>query len=173
MQTGDGGYTLAGYTESFGAGIADFWLVKTDTNGTVQWDKTYGGTNRDVAFALVGTGDGGYALAGGTYSFGGYCDFWLVKTDSLGNMQWNKTYGGAGYDEAYALVQTGDGGYALAGYTESFGADPRACWLAKTDAFGVVPELPSSMIFAAFMVAATLTVILTKRKHQTRVTQGS
>ena len=137
VQTGDGGYALAGYTWSFGAGSSDAWLVKTDSIGNMQWNKTYGGTDYDEAFALVQTGDGGYALAGDTYSFGaGGDDAWLVKTDSIGNMQWNKTYGGTGDDRAFALVQTGDGGYALAGDTTSFGAGSYDAWLVKTDSIG-------------------------------------
>jgi hypothetical protein len=137
VQTSDGGYALAGETGSFGAGYTDFWLVKTDAAGNMMWNQTYGGTSRDWALALVQTGDGGYALVGGTFSFGaGWCDFWLIKTDELGNMQWNKTYGGWNDDLAYDLVQMGDGGYALAGGTWSFGAGLYDVWLIKTDADG-------------------------------------
>jgi PKD repeat protein len=137
VQTADGGYALAGLTESFGAGTRDFWLIKTDANGNAQWDKTYGGTGEDWARALVQTSDGGYALAGVTSSFGaGYRDFWLVKTDASGNLQWDKTWGGTGQDEADSLVQTGDGGYALAGFTESFGAGMWDAWVIKTDSSG-------------------------------------
>jgi hypothetical protein len=134
VQTTDGGYALAGVTQSFGAGSSDSWLVKTDSAGNVLWNQTYGGTNSDGTNALVQTSDGGYALAGYTASFGaGGYDFWLVKTDSTGNTLWNKTYGGTGDDWAYALVQTSDGGYALAGYTASFGAGGGDVWLVKTD----------------------------------------
>jgi hypothetical protein len=137
VQTSDGGYALAGATESFGAGGSDFWLVKTDTNGNMMWNQTYGGTDFDGARSVVQTSDGGYALAGRTDSFGaGHYDFWLVKTDANGNMIWNKTYGGAERDLAYSLVQTTDGGFALAGYTESFGAGDYDFWLVKTDANG-------------------------------------
>jgi hypothetical protein len=102
--------------------------------GALAWSKTYGGTSADYAYSLVQTGDGGYALAGYTKSYGsGNYDFWLVKTDAAGNMQWSKTYGGMGEDRAYSLVQTGDGGYALAGYTGSFGAGSYDFWLIKTD----------------------------------------
>jgi predicted secreted protein len=139
VQTGDGGYALAGYTASFGAGVYDFWLVKTDANGNMQWNRTYGGTISDIACALVQTSDDGYALAGATGDFGaGIADCWLVKADSNGIAQWNQTYGGTGYDAAYALVQTVDGGYALAGYTNSFGAGNLDSWLVKTDAAGAM-----------------------------------
>jgi predicted secreted protein len=138
VQTADGGYALAGYTFSLGAGDSDFWLVKTDSAGNEQWNKTYGGTSIEEAWALVQTADGGYALGGWTFSFGfGGGDFWLVKTDSAGNEQWNKTYGGESYDQAFTMVQTADEGYALAGQTQSFGAGgPMDFWLVKTDAAG-------------------------------------
>jgi hypothetical protein len=100
VQTSDGGYALAGETWSFGAGDSDFWLVKTDASGNIQWNQTYGGTNPDVAYALVQTSDGGYALAGGTGSFGTGGDFWLVKTDANGYSQWSRTYGGTNSDWA-------------------------------------------------------------------------
>jgi hypothetical protein len=99
----------------------------------MQWNKTYGGTNWDYAYALVQTSDGGYALAGFTMSFGaGNADFWLVKTDSTGNVLWSKTYGGTSEDWAEALVRTSDGGYALAGWTVSFGVGAWDFWLVKT-----------------------------------------
>jgi hypothetical protein len=138
VQTGDGGYALAGYTYSFGAGGNDFWLVKTDASGNQQWNKTYGGTSYDYAYSIVKTRpDGGFALAGATYSSGaGSEDFWLVKTDASGNVLWNKTYGGTGDDRATSIVQTRDGGYVLAGSTTSFGAGSGDFWLVKTDASG-------------------------------------
>jgi len=139
VQTSDGGYALAGYTNSFGAGHDDFWLVKTGAGGNVEWNQTYGGANSDVAWSVVQTDDGGYAIAGWTQSpSAGDYDFWLVKTDQIGNMQWNKTYGGTGDDGAYSLVQTSDGGYAIAGYTDSFDAGLSDFWLVKTDSAGIM-----------------------------------
>jgi hypothetical protein len=137
VQTGDDGYALAGSTDSYGAGSSDFWLVKTDSNGNAQWNKTYGGIDDEWAYALVQTVDGGYVLAGYTYSFGaGDSDFWLVKTDADGNEQWNRTYGGIKSDYASSVVQTSDGGYAIAGSSYSFGAGNWDFWLVKTDADG-------------------------------------
>jgi hypothetical protein len=149
----DGGYVLAGDTWSFGDGGADFWLVKTDANGVVEWNRMYGGAGDDCARALVATSDGGYAIAGiwncatsyPLYNVGYYegGDFWLVKTDALGIMQWNKTYGGTGGDLAFSLVTTSDGGYALAGtwdYIMAFfeGTGNADFWLVKTDALGTI-----------------------------------
>jgi predicted secreted protein len=137
VQTSDGGYALAGSTTSFGAGSMDAWLVKTDTAGNMQWNKTYGGTGMDMGVSVFQTSDGGYALTGFTTSFGaGGMDVWLVKTDTAGNMQWNKTYGGTGTDYGFSVVQTSDGGYAVAGPTTSFGAGGQDVWLVKTDAAG-------------------------------------
>jgi predicted secreted protein len=140
IRTADGGYAISGYTTSFGAGGQDVWLVKTDAAGNMQWNKTYGGTGSDDGFHLVQTGEGGYAIIGSTVSFGaGGTDVWLVKTDAAGNMQWNKTYGGANTDLGYSVVQTSDGGYAIAGYTNSFGAGGNDFYVVKTDASGLLP----------------------------------
>jgi hypothetical protein len=135
--TSDGGYAIAATTNASGAGSGDFWLVKTDALGNMQWNKTYGGTELDAAEAIVATSDGGYVIVGWTNSFGaGNDDFLLVKTDALGNMEWNRTYGETGDDRACSLVATSDGGYAIAGTTSSFGAGQFDFWLVKTDAVG-------------------------------------
>jgi len=137
IQTSDGGYAIVGYTYSYGSGQTDFWLVKTNSAGTKQWDRTYGGVNQERAVRIVQTSDGGYALAGCTNSYGsGSYDFWLVKTDSSGNKQWDKTYGGSDYDWAYSLHQTSDGGYAIAGDTDSYGSGMTDFWLVKANSAG-------------------------------------
>jgi len=127
VETDGGGYAIVGQTQSFGAGFVDVWFVKTDADGNMQWNKTYGGTNSDSGRSLLVTSDGGYAIAGHTFSFGaGSSDFWLIKTDEFGNMEWNRTYGGAENDIALSLIETSDGGYVLGGKT----------LLVKTDAVG-------------------------------------
>jgi len=138
VQTSDGGYAIAGDTYSFGAGEDDVWLVKTDGSGNMQWNRTYGGGQSDWARSVIQTNDGGYAIAGRTFSFGagGSSDFWLIKTDGLGNMEWNQTYGGELNDRAYSLIAVSDGGYALAGISESFGTGSYDVWLVKIDDSG-------------------------------------
>ena len=134
----DGGYSIAVFRDLFVVGNADAWLVKTDSSGNELWNKTYGGPNDDGAFSIVQTSDEGYALAGNTYSFsaGNNTDFWLIKTDSSGNELWNKTFGGPKDDFGYFVIQTSDDGYALAGITNSSGAGYEDVWFIKTDSSG-------------------------------------
>jgi hypothetical protein len=137
QQTSDGGYILAGYTGSFGAGGWDIFLIKTDANGNIIWAKTYGGTDDNGASSVQQTSDGGYIVAGLTTSFGaGLSDVFLVKTDASGNIIWAKTYGGTGDDLVSSVQQTSDGGYIVAGETRSFGAGGWDIFLIKTDASG-------------------------------------
>jgi hypothetical protein len=135
QQTSDGGYIVAGYTSSFGAGGRDIFLIKTDASGNVEWAKTYGGTYWDEAYSVQQASDGGYIVAGWTYSWDGIL---LIKTDANGDVQWAKTYGGTGSDIASSVQQTSDGGYIVAGHTNSFGAGYYDIFLIKTDASGNV-----------------------------------
>jgi hypothetical protein len=138
QQTSDGGYIVAGYTESFGAGLRDIILIKTDANGNFQWAKTYGGAHWEEARSVQQTTDGGYIVAGFTRSFGPSWngEFFLIKTDANGNFQWAKTYGGLGWDEASSVQQTSDYGYIMTGLTAAFGAGAYDFFLIKTDADG-------------------------------------
>jgi len=136
VQTSDGGYAFAGRILS-GGPDDDGWLVKTDSDGDIEFKKTFGGSDEDSTRSVIQTLDGGYVLTGRASSFGsGGRDGWLIKTDANGNEQFNETYGGSGSDEAFRLDATSDGGYALAGLTESFGSGGRDAWFIKTDANG-------------------------------------
>ena len=142
QQTSDGGYIVAGFTQSFGAGGQDFWVLKLDASGNVEWQKTYGGPADDRALWVVEADDGGYAVVGTTASFGaGYSDIWLLKLDASGNVEWEKTYGGRLIDGAASVRQTSDGGYVVAGLSRSFGAsqiggDLEDMWVLKLDPMG-------------------------------------
>ncbi|MFZ8835330.1 MAG: hypothetical protein ACO2O5_14235, partial [Candidatus Caldipriscus sp.] len=136
-QTSDGGYIVAGGTESFGAGGWDALLIKTDANGNVQWAKTYGGSNRYRAFSVQQTSDGGYIVGSWISPASSTVDdILLIKTNASGNLQWAKTYGGTGDDQVNSVRQTSDGGYIVAGGTESFGAGDWDALLIKTNASG-------------------------------------
>jgi hypothetical protein len=137
QQTADYGYILAGYTRSYGAGASDFYLIKTDQSGDTLWTRTYGGGSPDEAASVVQTNDSGYILAGMTRSYGGgEQDVYVVKTDSVGDTIWTRTYGGSSEEFAYCVRQTTDGGYVFAGWTESFGAGEKDGYLVKTDGDG-------------------------------------
>jgi len=135
--TADGGYVLAGETRSFGEGEEDFYLVKTDAGGEVQWTRSYGGKKSDRCFAVVQAADGGYVLAGQTYSEGaGDRDAYILKTSPAGELEWSQTFGGEASDVAHSVVATTDGDFLVTGYTTSFataGDDP---YLVRIDAQG-------------------------------------
>jgi hypothetical protein len=145
IQTSDEGFALAGEVSLFGPGgpaigkpyVTDMWLMKTDSNGVPQWNQSYGGAECERTSALIQTMDGGFALAGQTYSYSASLDMLLVKTDANGNSQWNRNYGATGLDKASSLIQTTDGGFALAGAYNRVHTDEYDMWLVKTDGNGV------------------------------------
>ena len=135
-QTIDGGYIIAGSTDAFGAGLTDVYLIKTDTIGNLIWSKTYGGTSDDVANCVNQTSDGGYIIAGYTYSFsnGNNSYGYVLKTDANGNLNWSNTYIGDGYTQFYYIQQTFDGGYIIGGSTSD--TINTYLFLIKTDSIG-------------------------------------
>ncbi len=116
----DGGYIVAGSTESYGAGDLDAWLIRTDSQGNKQWDRTFGGSDRDHASSVLQCPDGGYALSGKTVVNGPLPSLWIFRTDASGIERWNKTVGGY-YEWANCLARTPDGHYIAAGTTYSYG----------------------------------------------------
>jgi hypothetical protein len=139
QQTSDGGYITTGWTFSFDDTLGNVYLIKTDAAGDTLWTRTYGGTGLDHGYSVQQTSDGGYIVAGGTYSYGaGNNDVYLIKTDASGDTLWTRTYGGTEHDESYSVRQTSDRGYILAGLTYSFGAGGSDVFLIKTDANGNV-----------------------------------
>jgi uncharacterized delta-60 repeat protein len=129
QQTTDGGYIVAGYTTSFGAGGSDVWLVKMASDGSVDWQKTYGGSSEDGASSVQQTADGGYIVAGSTDSFGaGGMDAWVLKLTADGMVSWQQSYGWGGDESISAIQPTDDGGYVAAGYCSTNGND---AWVLK------------------------------------------
>jgi len=166
LQTPDGGFVLAGETESWGNGLSDMLLVKTDPNGVLLWYKTYGGPGFEYAHALIQTLDGGFALVGSTTSYGaGSRDMWFVKTDIDGLMQWNKAFGGTGYDYASALLQTPDGGFVIAGSVNNGDQD---MWLVKIPRS--TSTIPTHVIFSVFVLGGLGALILIILYYQRRKT---
>ncbi len=142
IQASDGGYVLVGYTNSYASLIDDVWIIKTDSAGNEQWNNTFGHSwYHEYGESIVQTSDNGYAIIGysevpgstmNTYSA------WLIKTDSSGNEQWNKTFGtNNNLDRGYGILQNSDNGYLLIGLTESYGSGMSDGWLIKTDNLGV------------------------------------
>ncbi|MBI4555679.1 MAG: VCBS repeat-containing protein [Planctomycetes bacterium] len=137
QQTSDGGYILAGYTGSLGAGGDDILVLRLDSNGNIVWQKTFGGSSHEYGQSIWQTSDGGYILAGYTYTFAvGATDVLVLRLDSSGNIVWQRTLGGSNYDWGYSIQQTSDGGYILTGYTNSFGAGLEDILVLRLDSSG-------------------------------------
>jgi hypothetical protein len=138
-QTSDNGFILAGYTESFGEGSRDIYLVRTDSQGDMLWSKTIGESAMDYAWTVAQTDDGGFIVGVHTNSFGaGGHDINLIRTDAQGDIIWSKVYGGTSADGAYSLQTTFDGGFVVAAHTSSFGAGQHDIYLLRIDSDGEV-----------------------------------
>lgn len=138
VQTNDGGYAITGYTYSFTAGNSDVFLAKFDSTGGLSWSKTWGSTAADIANSLIQTSDGGYAVTGYTGFGAGNNDMFINKYDASGNLTWNKVWGGTNGEAGQSLIQTSDGGYAVAGETYSYGQGGSDAFLVKYDSAGTL-----------------------------------
>lgn len=150
--TNDGGFIALGYSQSIDGDIVDnttqvnnYWLVKTDNAGNIQWSKTYGGTDDDRGEEVIQTSDGGYALIGYSRSSDGdvstnegFQDHWIVKLDTQGEIQWQKSYGFPGSDQAFSIIQTLDGGYFTAGFLDVTASNGEGNDLLETEEGGAI-----------------------------------
>ena len=138
-QTSDGGYILGGNSNSGingdkteaclgGAFYGDYWVVKLDSVGTIEWQNTIGGTDDDRLKSIIQTSDGGYLLGGYSESelggdktepSNGLDDFWIIKLDSIGSIEWQNTIGGSGDDQTSSVLQNNEGNFIVAGLSES------------------------------------------------------
>jgi hypothetical protein len=138
VASGDSSFVIAGYTNSVGNGDYDYMLLKIDESGQHVWNRTYGGTESDKAYAITNC-DGDYVLAGETHSQGaGDTDAWVIKVDSNGELLWQKTLGGKNFDSAACVTATEDGSCYVVGFTLSFGNGMRDIWCSKIDSVGNV-----------------------------------
>jgi hypothetical protein len=139
QQVTDGGYVVAGVYNSHSPENSDVYLIRTDSLGEVLWERTYGGSLSDAGYSVRQTGDRGYIIGGYTRSFGagGEPDFYLIRTDSVGNVLWDSAYGGVALDYCHSARQTRDGGYIAAGLSSSF-PDPFAIYVIRTDSVGAL-----------------------------------
>ena len=138
ISTNDAGFAITGMTRSLGDSNGDVWLIKVNSNGEMEWERTYGGDDTEYGRTIQQTVDGGYIIIGQTESFGlGYNDAYLIKTDSQGNEIWSQTFGGQGTDQGRQVVNTLDEGYLISGYTDSFGTlGGFNFWLVKANSLG-------------------------------------
>ncbi len=136
-QTSDGGYVATGETYTYGAGMSDIWVAKLNSDMTAAWQKAYGGVDDDISNAVQQTSDGGFIVAGETYSSGaGNNDMLVMKLNSKGKVEWQETLGNSGSDSAGAVQQTSDGGVIVAGYTSAGSSSDM--WVLKLNSDGSV-----------------------------------
>ncbi|MBU0507228.1 T9SS type A sorting domain-containing protein [bacterium] len=133
----DGSLILVGRCDSWGAGEADYWLLKTSASGDSLWSRFFGGASGDYPSGVESCSDAGFLLYGNTNSFGvGAQDIWLIRTDANGDSLWTRTFGGSNPEQTRSAGQTTDGGIYVAGWTESYGAGTEDFWLVRMSANG-------------------------------------
>lgn len=167
QQTNDGGYIVSG-----GDSLGHAYLIKTNSTGDTLWTKDYdSGSN---AQSIKQTSDGGFIIAGTSPGWGlGNKDLYLLKTDGNGNVLWSTSFGGTGYDQGYAVQQTTDGGYIVAGYTSTFGAGGSDFWLIKTDANGnngCNLGNPATFVSSPAIIVGQAAPIITSLNFETNIT---
>lgn len=136
-KTIDGGSIIVGNTDSYGAGGDDVIVIKYDSFGNLSWSKVWGGAGLDIGFGIIQTFDGGYAMTGMTSSYGaGSQDMFLVKLNSAGDVSWSKTWGGAGDDIGYSLMQDNNDDIIVSGQSANYGAGNTDAFITKFDATG-------------------------------------
>ena len=136
-KTSDGGYIISGTTKSYGLGGSDIWLIKTDFNGSIDWNAYLGTVYDDYAGQVIETSDGGFLIIGDKHNIEtGHNDIWLIKTNSQGDSLWTKTYGDENSDYGADILAHENGGFIILGSTESFGIGGKDIWLIKIDADG-------------------------------------
>jgi hypothetical protein len=138
QQTTDGGYIAVGNIETSGSYSRQLLMIRTDGLGNAVWTKTYGGYGTEQGLSVKQTPDGGYVVVGNTTSYGSTFQVYLLRTNSLGDTLWAKTYGGSDYDVGSSVDLTADGGFIIAGWTYSYGAGNADVYLIKTDSLGEV-----------------------------------
>ena len=137
IRTKDGGYAVAGFIWTIYAGKQDIWIIKLDENGNKEWDKTFDKDKNDVAYSIIQTKDGGYAIAASTgFKLWGEANCWVIKLDAKGNMEWENSFGGTGWDEIFSIIQTKDGGFITTGCVWSKGAGRGDVYVAKLNKRG-------------------------------------
>ncbi|MFN8417383.1 MAG: S8 family serine peptidase [Cytophagaceae bacterium] len=137
-QTPDGGYITSGSSQAVAYSNYDWIITKLDASGSVVWTKCIGSSLDDGCRRMIVTSDGGYLCAGHSRYRNSNSDALVIKLDASGNIQWSKSYGGAGNEDMYVVSETADGNYILGGFTDSFGAGNFDVFLSKFDTNGNV-----------------------------------